>query len=124
MAGTVHSDDVFDEPFKWTDILDAGAGPSLLFPRGPGKLFPGRPGIPPLACPCHCEDDCPRTIQIICCFTPGSRAQPDPDPASASASASASVSAPTPDVTPEAGGVDGQQSLLNSIHAAPAPASP
>ncbi|ETI27712.1 hypothetical protein G647_00161 [Cladophialophora carrionii CBS 160.54] len=133
LLGTFNADEKFNEPFRWTDILDEyhplnadcsarcltcapgchpsccvrGSSPAtdsdsdsdsdnpavsdrgIQFPRTPGPRFPGRPVMPPLSCPCHCEADCPRYIQTICCFTPGSRS--DRAPVSASTPNSAST---------------------------------
>ncbi|KIW73864.1 hypothetical protein PV04_01949 [Phialophora macrospora] len=46
-------------------------------PWPPGLPPRGRP-LPPLSCPCHCEADCPRNVQTVCCFTPGSRSDRPP----------------------------------------------
>ncbi|KIX05761.1 uncharacterized protein Z518_03733 [Rhinocladiella mackenziei CBS 650.93] len=60
---------------KDSEPADSSAAdrPSYGFPVF--RPFP----IPPLACPCHCEASCPRNIQAICCFTPGSSAKDSKD---------------------------------------------
>ncbi|EXJ63817.1 hypothetical protein A1O7_00152 [Cladophialophora yegresii CBS 114405] len=83
-------------------------------PRTPGPRFPGRPVIPPLSCPCHCEADCPRNIQTICCFTPGSRS--DASPASRANSASSDSQGTEPlESTIENDAAGPQKSLLDKI---------
>ena len=65
----------------------------------------------PLACPCHCEAGCPRTIQIICCITPPASSLAEPG----TVSGVSSDSNPPPSESASAVKPDSQAPLLDKI---------
>ncbi|KEF63515.1 uncharacterized protein A1O9_01493, partial [Exophiala aquamarina CBS 119918] len=90
--------DIFASHINWVDIIYGGGGPlsalcsdrcrrcasgcnpiccqvggtviTGLRPDGPsGNSGPVQSLLPPLACPCHCEESCPAWVQANCCST-------------------------------------------------------